>query len=344
MVIATLAGAALFGVLATSGCSAELSVGPSPTPTPDYVSTYETPAPTELAPLRGVSVDAGSLDHASLAAKVDNHWDARPQIGLESTDLVFEELVEGGITRYVAVWQSTIPDLIGPVRSIRPMDPDIVSPFGGIIAYSGGQQRFVNLMLSTPVYNAIHGQADTEATFYRTPNKVSPHNVVVKAKELVAQHSDIAPPQQQFAYSLDVPSSTAAKEGTPTSVVNYRFSSGFYGTWSYNNDTELFSRAQQGEKDLDSNGKQLTATNVIVLRVSVVNDLGVPKTQLFGGGEAWISTGGGTVHGTWSKASATSPLRLVDTNGVTIRLAAGNSWIELIPTTGGVSFTAPSAE
>ena len=72
--------------------------------------------------------------------KIDNHEDARPQVGLNRTDLVFEELVEGGLTRYVAVWHSDVPDAVGPVRSIRPMDPDIVAPLGGIIAYSGGQQ------------------------------------------------------------------------------------------------------------------------------------------------------------------------------------------------------------
>lgn len=316
---------------------------PAPTPTPSYVSTYEPPAPTELAPLRGTTVPAGSLAHASIAAKIDNHWDARPQIGLERTDLVFEELVEGGITRYVAIWQSDIPELLGPVRSIRPMDPDIVSPFGGIICYSGGQQRFVALMRKTPVYNAIHGQADTEATFFRTKDKAAPHNVLVKAQAVLAQHKDIAPPAQQFAYSLDTAGSTAAKDGAPTSVVNYRFSNGFYGTWTYDLAKQLFLRAQQGKKDLDGNGTQLSATNVVVLRVGVVNDGGVPKTQLFGSGEAWVSSGGATVHGTWSKAAATSPIRLLDDNGVTIRLAAGNSWIELVPHAGAVSFTAPPA-
>ena len=334
----------LIAALGLTGCTG-VTVGPNPSvsPTPEYISTYETPAATDLAPLRGTTVPAGSLDHASIAAKIDNHWDARPQIGLDSTDLVFEELVEGGITRYVAVWQSVIPDLLGPVRSIRPMDPDIVSPFGGIICYSGGQQRFIDLMRKTPVYNAIHGQADTQSTFFRTTAKRAPHNVVVKAKEVLAQHKNIAAPKQQFAYSLDVPSSTAAKEGKPTSVVNYRFSPGFYGTWTYDPKTEVFLRAQQGKKDLDSNKKQLTATNVVVLRVSVVNDRDVPKTQLFGGGEAWVSSGGGTVHGSWSKSSATSSIRLVGDDGVTIRLAAGNSWIELIPTAGGVSFLAPAA-
>ena len=81
---------------------------------------------------------------------------------------MFEELVEGGLTRYVAVWQSDVPAEIGPIRSIRPMDPDIISPLGGIVAYSGGQDRFVRAMKATSVYNAIHGQSDTADLMYRT--------------------------------------------------------------------------------------------------------------------------------------------------------------------------------
>lgn len=264
-------------------------------------------------------------------------------MGLERTDLLFEELVEGGITRYVAVWQSDIPEILGPVRSIRPMDPDIVSPFGGIICYSGGQSRFVQLMQATPVYNAIHGQSDTEDTFFRTNDKDAPHNVMVRAKQVLAQHPDIAAPQQQFAYSLDGPSSTAAKIGAPTAVIAYRFSSIYYGTWVWDATAQKWMRVQQDEVDRDSYGNQLSANNVVVIRVNVVNDKGVPKTELYGGGEAWISSGGATVHGSWSKAASTEPIRLADDNGVTLRLAAGNTWFELIPPGGSVDFVSPSA-
>lgn len=333
---------AALAVLSLIGCAPERVPAPSESATPPWVSTYVTPDPTQLAPLRGTTVRAGSLNHASIAAKVDNHWDARPQVGLERTDMLFEELVEGGITRYMAVWQSDIPELLGPVRSIRPMDPDIASPFGGIICYSGGQQRFVRLMLDSPVYNAIHGQSDTRDTFYRAKGKPSPHDVIVKAQEVLAQHTDIAPPLQQFAYSLDGPSSSAGRVGTPTAAIQYEFSSLYYGTWNWDAAGDRWMRVQQGDVDLDSNGNQLSATNVVILRVNVVNDGGVPKTELYGEGEAWFSSGGATIHGSWSKGSASDPLRLNDDNGMTVRLAAGNTWFELIPPNGGVTFVAPA--
>ena len=292
----------------------------------------------DLAPLRGTSVPAGTLNHASIAAKIDNHPDARPQVGLERTDLVFEELVEGGLTRYVAVWQSDIPDLVGPVRSIRPMDPDILSPLGGIVAYSGGQERFVKLMRKTPVYNAIHGQADTASTFYRGSQARAPHNVIVKAKELLAQHADLNEPAEQFNFAPTISIASAPTAGTPERVVTYRFSSEMAGSWRWDGVSSKYLRQQGRGPDLDTNKAQLAATNVVIVRVPIDNSLGVPKTQIVGTGEAWISTGGATMHATWSKTSAASQIRLIGDDGFMARLAPGNTWIELVPLEGSIDF------
>jgi len=331
--VAALVGAA--GLLA--GCTTA-TPAPMPSPTPSYTSDYETPAPVVLAPLTGVAVDdPASLAHPSLAAKIDNHWDARPQVGLQYTDLVFEELVEGGLTRYVAVWHSNIPAEIGPIRSIRPMDPDIISPFGGIVAYSGGQQRFVQLMRSTNVYNAIHGQSDTADVMYRTKDKDAPHNVIVKAPELIAMHTDIAPPPQQYAYADEPGGATAAREGAVVAGVDLVFGGSSHPSWRWDAASARWLRTQMGEVDLDSAGAQLSAVNVVIVRVPVSNDGGVPKTELVGGGEAWVLSGGGMVHASWSKPDRTTPIRLVDDTGAVIRLAPGNSWFELVPNSGSVT-------
>ena len=338
------AAALALTLLATvTSCTTTLTPAVSnsaPTPSPSASAEPAPPKPQfDLAPLRGTSVAAGSLAHASIAAKIDNHPDARPQVGLERTDIVFEELVEGGMTRYIGMWHSDIPDLLGPVRSIRPMDPEIISAFEGIIAYSGGQERFVNLMRQAPVYNAIHGQADTASTFFRGNQARAPHNVMVKAKELLAQHTDLRAPAQQFNFASTIPLASAPMEGSPQRVVSYRFSTAMAGSWTWDAGTTRYLREQGRGPDLDTNRAQLAATNVVVLRVAVTNGLGVPKTELIGTGEAWVSTGGSTVRATWTKASATSPIRLVSEGGFTTRLAAGNTWIEMIPLEGSVTFT-----
>lgn len=315
----------------------------TPMPTPTYSSTYLTPPPTALAPLTGEVVPVDSLTAPSLAAKVDNHEDARPQVGLERTDLVYEELVEGGLTRYVAVWQSDVPDEIGPIRSIRPMDPDIISPMGGIVAYSGGQQRFVAMMLDTNVYNAIHGQAETEDLMYRTPDKRGPHDVIVRATLLISRHLDLAPPPQQFAFAPDLASSSAVREGTPVQSMQLRFGAASTPGWTWDAARSVWARSQDGAPDLDPSAVPYSAVNVIVLRVPVTVSQQIPKTEMIGSGEAWISSGGFTIHATWLKSSRTDPIRLVDDTGTVIRLAPGNSWVELVPLAGKAEFTAPPA-
>ena len=298
---------------------------------------HHTPAPaTALAPLRGTNVAAGSLTHPSLCAKIDNHEEARPQYGLKDTDIVFEELVEGGLTRYVACWDSSVPDQIGPVRSIRPMDPDIISPFGGIVAYSGGQQRFVEMMRDTVVYNAIHGQSDTEETMYRTDDKVAPHNVGVAANVIISEHPDLAAPQQMFAYASSVATSTPAREGQPQATINVTFSDERFPSWVYDPATQVYLRSQEGAPDLDDAGAQIQATNVVVMMVNVDwQYTPVPRTIMIDSGEAWVSSGGKTVHASWSKASREAPIKFVDDHGLIIRIAPGNTWIEMPPVESG---------
>ena len=344
-VIAMRRGVRATGALASLALAAFALAGcggvAMPVPTPGYTSTYLTPPPTTLTPLTGEVIAAGTPLGPSLAAKIDDHVDARPQVGLEHTDLVFEELVEGGLTRYVAVWQSDVPAEIGPIRSIRPMDPDIIAPLGGIVAYSGGQQRFVQAMKDTGVYNAIHGQADTEDVMFRTDTKRAPHNVIVRAPELIAKHAELAPPAQQFAFAPDAAGSTAMREGSPIATIALRFSDSTKPSWTFDPTSGRYLRFQAGVADLDTVGAQLSAANVIVIRVPIGNDGGVPKTELIGSGEAWISSGGSSVHATWSKGSRTSLIRLVDDVGTVIRLATGNSWIELVPQRGDAQFIAP---
>ena len=273
-----------------------------------------------VAALTGETIEAGSLSRPALSGKIDNHPSARPQVGLDEADIVFEELVEGGLTRYIAVWHSSLPAEIGPVRSVRPMDPEIVSPFGGVFAYSGGQVRFIQMMQEAPVYNAIHGQPDTEDTFYRTSAKVAPHNVLVKA------------PKRQFAYAPSVEESTAVVAGSPLTSMNPRFSGFSSPTWEWDGTQGVFLRFQtNGAADSASSGTQIFATNVVVLQVGIDVVEDIPTTRLVNQGKGWIATGGSILEINWFKATPESPIILTTDDGEEVRLGVGNTWIELIP-------------
>jgi len=319
--------------LALSGCAGDDAA------TEDEVVTTEGGESAEaivddatVAALTGEAIEAGSLSRPALAGKIDNHPSARPQVGLDEADIVFEELVEGGLTRYIAIWHSSLPAEIGPVRSVRPMDPEIVSPFGGIFAYSGGQVRFIQMMQEAPVYNAIHGQPDTEETFYRTSAKVAPHNVLVKAPELVDQHLNLPAPERQFAYAPSVEESSAVVAGSPVTSMNPRFSGFSSPSWEWDGTQGTFLRFQtNGAADSASSGNQIFAANVVVLQVGIDVVEDIPTTRLVNQGKGWVATGGSILEINWFKATPESPIILTTDDGEEVRLGVGNTWIELIP-------------
>jgi len=324
---------AAVAALALAGCASDTSSPEDEVVTPSETETTEAIVDNAtVAALTGEAIEAGSLSRPALSAKIDNHPSARPQVGLDEADIVFEELVEGGLTRYVAVWHSTLPAEIGPVRSVRPMDPEIVSPFGGVFAYSGGQVRFIQMMQEAPVYNAIHGQPDTADTFYRTSAKVAPHNVLVKAPELIDQHLNLPAPDQQFAYAASIEESTAMTTGSAVASLNPRFSGFSSPTWEWDGTQGAFLRFQtNGAADSAASGNQISATNLVILQVGIDVVEDIPTTRLVNQGTGWVATGGSIVEINWFKATPESPIALTTADDDEVLLGVGNTWIELIP-------------
>ncbi len=327
--------ASALGLVATlAACTAPQA---TPTPTATVTATpTPTPTPMEAAPLTGAEVAAGSIDHAVFMAKIDNHPDARPQFGLNRTDIVFEELVEGGLSRYVAIWHSDLPDEIGPVRSIRPMDPDIASPFKGVIAYSGGKLKFIYMMRETQVENFMHGLVKTAPYMFRTDKREAPHNVLVRAAKVIADKPDLVAPDQAFEFAEAGEMPTAVQFGSPRTVLHARFSLFNEPSWVWNAEAGVYQRRQAGgEWDVDENGDVLTATNVIAQIVTVSHEFGyVPKSVVTGKGTAYVSTGGKTFKVTWSKKDRNSFTQFTFQDGNVVKLQPGNTWIELVPTSG----------
>ncbi|MDR5699707.1 DUF3048 domain-containing protein [Agromyces aerolatus] len=326
-------------VLAFAGCAAGAPAGevaPVITrPAPEAVAAASSIA---YAPLRGTLTDSAVLARPSLAVKIDNHADARPQIALNRADIVFEELVEGGITRYAAVWHSDVPDELGPVRSIRPMDPDIIVPFGGLVAYSGGQEQFVAMMQDTPVVNLVFDYDDT-GLFWRADDRPGPHDVILAAAEAVQRHADRPAPGVQFAYGAQDPLA-AAPGAAPTGRIDLVFSDARYPTWEWEAESSTWVRSQEGGPDFEASGDRVRATNVVTMRVDVDWSLGeVPRTVLVGEGEVWVSAAGRTAHGRWTKPDRESPITLTADDGTPLRLAPGTTWVELVPPEGAVTFT-----
>lgn len=322
--------AALLALALLTSCAGD-DPEPPPPSAPEPTPTPEEPV---FAPLTGLEVPE-ALEHPALSAKIDNNPLARPQFGLERADVVFEELVEGGTTRYAATWHSDIPEEIGPVRSVRPMDPAIVGPYGGIIAYSGG--HFIEQMQATGVTNVIHDSGQYDDVFHRMPDRIAPHNLLLSAEEVVDRFSDLDAPDELWAFAGEASDSTAQSGGSEASLIDLVYSPGESRSWECTDDT--WTRSQNGQPDLDSNGDQLSATNVIALSVEVQYVRGdVPETLLVGyEGAGFVSSGCSSVPVTWSQESVNDPLVLVTEDGDEIELAPGNTWIQLVPVTGSTS-------
>ncbi|MEY2954874.1 MAG: hypothetical protein RL530_475 [Actinomycetota bacterium] len=306
---------------------------------------------TQIAPLTGLVFPADSkfLAGPVVMGKIDNSPEARPQQGLNSTDIVIDEMVEGGLTRFLAIWHSNQPTEFGPLRSVRPMDPDLATAFGGIIAYSGGQRPFVAAMKATGLYNADETSEAGKGTMERVSNRVAPHNLFVKAQALQAAHPELTPPKPFLNFvsdSNDASVVSAPTAGKPVSEVKAQFPAAT-ATWDWKKTRWV--RTQDGKALTDSaDGKQISAVNVVVLRVAVDRSYRdpkygyVPKTLLEGTGKGMVFSGGKALDVTWTKTSQTSYVQLTDRDGSNVQLLPGNTWFELVPSDVGKVTVTPA--
>jgi hypothetical protein len=309
-----------------------------------------------FAPLTGVAYmseseipDTNALP--AVTCKVDNAPAGRPQFNLNKTDIVHVQMVEGGLTRLVATWHSQPVDKVGPVRSVRPMDADIAAAFGGIFCYSGGVDMFIALLQDTSLYLADENtqQSVKPNSFSRTPERFAPHNMVVDMGLLQSQHEDLAAPQSIFNYAafLDEtkdyePASASSGKATTDLTIEYPDATSY---WKGDGSGNLL-RSQDGEPHMDGvSEEQVRAKNVVVLEVQIDSSIRdvrygvIPKTVMVGSGKVWVFVDGKHIEGTWSKATQTSPIELLDSTGAVIKLAPGNTWVELKPDTATLTIT-----
>ncbi|PFG42110.1 Protein of unknown function (DUF3048) [Isoptericola jiangsuensis] len=338
---AALAGT-LLAVTLLAACSGE----PEPAPTSTVAAPVESvaksapPAVPTVWPLTGVATDEVA-QRPALAIKIENSREARPQTGLEAADTVWEEVVEGGITRFVAVYHSTVPDVVEPVRSVRPMDPAIVAPLDGILAYSGAQQPFIDAVGAAGVQSVIMDAGD--AGFTRDPNRYAPHNVLGDPVAFLAQDDGerTTPPPAQFAFARAAAHATAVVQGTATRHLDVVLSPAQTSAWAWEKKSGTWLRSEGTAPSLSTSGVQHAAENVVVLDVEVVDTsyrdpsgAPVPETQLVGSGTGLVASGGRTLAVEWSKKSLHDPVVLT-ADGDPVELAPGRTWVELVPTRTG---------
>ena len=318
------------GLLLTA-CGGSSSSSPQAGESPQKVQGGQTVP--QFWPLTGLKVSAGktsALDHPVLVAKMDNTFSSQPQVGLSKADMVVEELVEGGLTRLAAFYYSEIPDNVGPIRSMRASDIDVVSPVHASMVTSGAAGRTIARIKGAKI--PFYGEGTKG--MYRSSDRAAPYNLLVHLNEVAkaAKAKAATPPDYfQWGNGQDLP------KGIKVTTISAQFSGGHTTQWKFENGSyhNLNSNAPEGD--------QFPATNVIVLRVRE-GDAGyldpagnhVPETLFTGTGNALLFHDGRMIAANWKKGKApTSRVSLTTKKGQKLQVPAGHTWIELVPVDGG---------
>lgn len=285
-----------------------------------------------IAPLTGLPTDADVVSRPAVTVKIENAPASRPQAGLERADVVFEVIVEGGVTRFLAVFHSADSDA-GPIRSVRPADPAIVSPFGGVVAFSGGIGTFVDALRASPA-TAIDETAAGDA-MRRRRDRTAPHNLYAQTEDLRELAPDGEGPPPPFATFLGDGQAFAAAGATDVLGVDMVVGrTGIAYTWDEGSATWL--RDTNGTPHVVESGEQIAPTTVIVQfvenpPVGEVDTTGSPVTEarVVGEGRGMLFTAGQSVPIRWAKPSATAMTTFTDEAGQPIVLPPGRTWVEL---------------
>lgn len=290
--------------------------------------------PPATCPLTSTNAPGGAIaPRPALAIKVENHPLARPQAGLNDADIVYEEPVEGGLTRFIAVFQCSASGRVGPVRSGRTTDPNVLRQFGAaIFGYAGGVPIVkrevpqagltdVNYIVAAPAYTRDAGRA-------------APHNLYTSTAALrKAAASDTGAPNPVFSYALDL-----AQKSRKARVVHLSFSgySDVYWRWSARDSAWL--RWHGSVPHTVEGDEQVSATNVVVQVVgvsasSIIDAAGnaSPEVDLVGSGKAYVFRDGRVIIGRWERPTLDDVTRFLTRGGTEIALAPGRTWVELLP-------------
>jgi DUF3048 family protein len=301
--------AAVAGVLITTGRAGDEAAPPSSTS-----SVHTTTAPRQPSSLTG----------PALAVKIDNVPEARPQTGLGSAAVVYVEPVEGGLTRLVAVYTGTPPAVVGPVRSGRRTDIELLGQYGRpVLAYSGAAPELLPALHGARLVNASPNEAGR--AYYRDGDRPAPHNLYVRPARL--------PGGAQGPVEAPLRFGPAPVAGTPVATYQIRYrTASFAFTWS--GDGWLVS--MNGTPVTSTDSGHVRATTVVWQQVQVTTSepgedarTVSPVAHTVGGGQAVLLRDGRRFTATWSRPTAQSPTAFRTVDGQDLPLAAGPVWVLL---------------
>jgi hypothetical protein len=277
------------------------------------------------------------MDRRVLAVKIDNHPRARPQSGINEADMVMEMMVEG-ITRFITIWHESDTDYLGPNRSGRPTDANLLPAFNHPTFTISGAQGWVQNMITGNEVNLIKELSN--GTF-RVSGRAAPHNLYVDTYVL----RDTA---DQREYENDPPEGPIwafgpmPADATPASSVRMDFRSNPV-TWEWDETEGLWLRSADGRESMyrEENGEEhrIVVPVMVALHTDQYSVNGLPSSEVTGSGKAYVFADGTYVQGTWEREELTDWFTLTDEDGNTMNVPPGKVWVSLVPTSDGLTIT-----
>jgi hypothetical protein len=306
-------------------------------------TTTVTTAPPPVSPLTGlVTADPAAEAHPAVTVKMDNSPEARPQSGINQADVVYEMKVEG-ITRFALVFHSVTPDGVGPVRSARSSDIDLVADLSTpLFVWSGGNAGVTDEVLTAAREGVLtNASVDVaEAGYHRSRDRSAPHNLYVDLTSVLAERTPAGQgaPAPIFGYRTSA-SPAAGANASEAAGVRIDFGLKTVVEYAWDPEAQGWRRFQvdqrHGRADsatVDADGVQVAPANVIVQFTHYgvsPSDSRSPKAFSVGEGEALVFTGGQVIPGRWVRPSRDVPAQYVDASGQPILLSPGRTWVEL---------------
>jgi hypothetical protein len=270
----------------------------------------------------------------ALSIKVDNSPPGLPQSGLDKADIVTDALVEGGLTRLLATYQSQDAALVGPIRSARPVDAALLRQLGGgIFAYSGAAAGEIAPVKAQSTATLLSFDQGISA-FKQIPGHPVPFQVYASTSDLYAAGAKAGassnPPKPIFTYSTTVP------KGSSGTTARIPMSNSSNVTWTWDPTTQTYLRTQNGRNDVLADGTRISANDVVVMSVAI-GPTGIfdtagnedPYVIVTGSGPVSVLRNGQVITGTWNRPAIGDTMKLTDSSGAVIPLQPGRTWIEL---------------
>jgi hypothetical protein len=298
-----------------------------------------TVAAKPTSPLTGLTLSSASLASRPVTGlMIENSLAARPQSGLLEAGVVFEAVAEGGITRFLALFQEAQPAYVGPVRSARPYYVDFCLSFDCSYGHVGGSPDAMSDIQSLGVKDI--DQFFNSGAYWRTSDREAPHNVYTNFERLDALNQSKGYTSSTFTpfnHKKDVPQ-------TPTaSSIDLVISSYLYNAhYQYDVATNTYKRSEGGESHTDqSTGTQIAPKVVIalVMNKGLASDGSHTTYQNIGSGQMYAFQDGIVSEGSWNKADRKSALVFTDKNGLPMKLNTGQVWVSLVGSASDVSYT-----